>query len=92
MKTIKRIAAISLLIVGCMVSYNAGIAVGHSQHTKDYQVACIMATCANNMVDNLGTEAEEIYHEYLDNLDCYDGIVVTKEDINLYNYWKHNNY
>ena len=88
MKTIKRIAAISLLLVGCMVSYHVGIAVGHSQHTKDYEVACIMTTCANNMVDNLGTEAEEIYHEYLDNLDCHSEITVTKEDIDDYNQWK----
>ena len=88
MKTLKFLAAISLLFVGCMVSYYVGVAVGHSKHTKDYQVACIMATCANNMVDNLGTEAEEIYYEYLDNLDCYSTITVTKEDIDNYNQWK----
>ena len=88
MKTWKGIAAISLLIAGCMVSYNVGIAVGHSQHTKDYQVACIMATCVNNMVDNIGLEAEEIYYEYIDNLECYPGITVTKEDIDNYNQWK----
>lgn len=87
MKTLKGIAAISLLIVGCMVSYNVGIAVGHNKHTKDYQVAQIMTTCCNNMVDNIGLEAEEIYYEYIDNLDCYSGITITKEDIEQYNQW-----
>ena len=86
MKTIKRIAAISLLIVGCMVSYNAGIAVGHSQHTKDYQVACIMSDCCRNMVENIGLEAEEIYYEYADNLDCFREIVVTQKDLESYSW------
>jgi PBP1b-binding outer membrane lipoprotein LpoB len=88
MKTIKRIATISLLIVGCMVSYNVGKTVEHNQYTKDYQVATIMTTCCNNMVDNLGTEAEEIYYEYIDNLDCYSEITVTEEDIDNYNQWR----
>ena len=40
------------------------------------------------MVDNIGLEAEEIYCEYLDNLDCYSEITVTKEDIEEFNQWK----
>jgi hypothetical protein len=88
MRTIKSLAAISLLIVGCMVSYNAGRTVEYRQHTKDRQVASIMTTCCNNMVDNIGLEAEEIYCEYLDNLDCYSEITVTKEDIEEFNQWK----
>ena len=88
MRTIKSLAAISLLIVGCMVSYNVGRTVEYRQHIKDRQVASIMTTCCNNMVDNIGLEAEEIYCEYLDNLDCYSEITVTKEDIEKFNQWK----
>lgn len=88
MKTIKLFAAISLLIAGCMVSYEIGKAEEHSQHVKDCQIAQIMTTCCNNMVDNIGLEAEEIYYEYIDNLDCYSEILVTKEDIENYNQWK----
>ena len=88
MKTIKSIEAITLLCAGCMVSYYVGRAVEHSQHAKDYQVATIMTTCCNNMMDNLGLEAEEIYYEYIDNLDCYSRISITKEDIEDYNQWK----
>ena len=54
--------------------------------TKDYQVACILSDCCRNMVDNIGLEAEEIYHEYIDNLDCDSVLVITKEDIDNY-YW-----
>ena len=87
MKTIKLLAAVALLLAGCAVSYQVGKAVEHKQHTKDYQVAQIMTTCCNNMVDNIGLEAEEIYYEYIDNLDCYPEIIVTKEDIEQYNQW-----
>lgn len=88
MRTIKRLATITLLYAGCVVSYHVGKVVECKQHTKDYQVASIMTTCCNNMVDNLGLEAEEIYCEYLDNLDCYSEITVTKEDIESYNQWR----
>jgi hypothetical protein len=86
MKTIKRIAAISLLLVGCMVSYNVGKAEEHSCHKKDYQAACVLSDCCRNMVDNLGVDAEEIYCDYLDNLDCDSLLTVTRGDLETY-YW-----
>jgi hypothetical protein len=40
------------------------------------------------MVDNLGVDAEEIYCDYVDNLDCDPKLKVTREDINGY-YWSY---
>ena len=88
MRVLKELATITLLIVGCVASYQIGKAVEYQQHVKDRQVASIMTTCCNNIVDNLGTEAEEIYSEYIDNLDCYPQIAITKEDIDNYNQWR----
>ena len=86
MRMIKSLAAISLLLVGCMVSYQVGRSERTTQNRKDYQAACILSDCCRNMIDNLGVDAEEIYYEYVDNLDCYGNIIVTKEDMKNY-YW-----
>lgn len=56
--------------------------------TKDYQVACILSDCCRNMVDNIGVDAEEIYYEYIDNLDCDSVLIINKEDVKNY-YWSY---
>ena len=57
-----------------------------SQATKDYEVACILSDIVRNTIDNLGTEAEEIYHEYVDNLDTMGTLHITEEDIESMRY------
>lgn len=86
MKTPKTLFVIIILALSCVISYNLGKATSDLEHTKDYQVASIMTTCCNNMIDNLGVDAEEIYYDYIDNLDCYN-FSITKEDIDRYNSW-----
>ena len=88
MKTIKCLAAVALLLAGCAVGYYAGRMDGHSCHEKDYQAACVLSDCCRNMVDNLGADAEEIYGEYIDNLDCDSQLIITPEDIKNY-YWSY---
>ena len=51
---------------------------------KNYQAACVLSDCCRNMVDNLGTDAEEIYYDYVDNLDCDSTLRITREDIKGY--------
>ena len=92
MKQFKALFATIILVLACIISYNLGKAKSYSEHSKDYQAACILATCCNNMIDNIGLEAEEIYYEYIDNLDCYSNITLTKADIDSYNSWQYNNY
>lgn len=81
MKTIKSLAAISLLIVGCMVSYNAGRAVESRQHTKDYEAACLQADFIRFIIDdfdgetsmaNIGMEIQNTYEEYFQELDNHN--------------------
>lgn len=92
MKTLKALFAIILIVLIAIISYYIGYNNSNKQHSKDYQAACILATCCNNMIDNIGFEAEEIYYEYIDNLDCYSNITLTKTDIDNYNSWQYNNY
>jgi hypothetical protein len=72
---------ITCVIVASVVSYFAGANSENIQHEKDYQAACILSDCCRNMVDNLGLEAEEIYYEYVDNIDCDPRVILTREDI-----------
>lgn len=73
------------LLVVAIVSFVAGRNTMSNEHEKDYQAACILSDCCRNMVDNIGVDAEEIYGEYVDNLDCYPDIIVTREEL-LNNY------
>ncbi len=86
MKAIITVLCVILLALAFFIGYHVGLSQASEQSTKDYQVASIMTTCCNNMIDNLGVDAEEIYSDYLDNLDCYN-LSITKEDINKYNSW-----
>lgn len=69
----------AFLIIACLVSY----AMGKDSCKKDYQAACIFSDIARNMADNIGNDAEEIYHEYIDNLEEYN-LDLTQEDLKEY--------
>lgn len=77
----KKTTFISCMLVVAVVSFIAGKNTMYNEHEKDYQAACILSDCCRNMVDNIGTDAEEIYYDYIDNLDCYPDIVVTNEEL-----------
>jgi hypothetical protein len=53
---------------------------------KDYQAACVLSDVCRNMVDNIGVDAEEIYFDVIDNLDCDSTLMITRDDIQKY-YW-----
>lgn len=76
------------IVVASVISYIAGVNTENVQHEKDYQAACILNDCCRNMVDNIGTEAEEIYGDYLDNLDTDPYLIITADDIRDY-YWSY---
>ena len=84
MKTLKALFAIVLVVLIAIISYYIGYNNSNRQHSKDYQAACILNECCLNMINNIGTDAEEIYYEYIDNLDCYSDIIITKEGIQTY--------
>ena len=84
MKTIKILLGFSLLVL----AYSVGRLHEQENSIKDFQAACVLNDCCRNMVDNLGVDAEEIYCEYVDNLDCDPKLKITREDIKGY-YWSY---
>lgn len=77
-----------VLYLGYIVGYREATLNAAIENQKDYQAACILNSVCQNMMDNIGTDAEEIYYDAIDNLDCHKDIVVTKKDITKYN-WRY---
>jgi len=82
MKTMKYLLVASLI---CL-AYWCGRLHEQEQSIKDYQAACILSDVCHYMVDNIGVDAEEIYWDTIDNLDCDPRFKVTKEEIEKYNW------
>ena len=88
MKKMYLLAAVLLLLATNAVSYWAGSCSKDLQSEKDYQAACVLNDCCRNMVDNIGVDAEEIYYEYIDNLDCDPDLIIRNDDMKRY-YWSY---
>lgn len=86
MKTIKVLAAVALLLATSAVSYQVGRNSQENVGSKDYQAACVLSDICHYMMDNIGNDAEEIYYDTIDNLDCDPDLVVTREEIQKYNW------
>lgn len=69
-----------------VMAYALGRLHEQEKSIKDYQAACVLSDCCRNMVDNLGTDAEEIYFDTIDNLDCDSTLRITREEIQRYNW------
>lgn len=75
MKTLKVLAAVSLLLAGCTVSYWCGYS---NNNTKNYEAACLQADFIRYSIDhfngettcaNIGAEIEECYYEWFTDID-----------------------
>ena len=86
MKKIHLLAAVLLLLATNAVSYWAGSYNKDLQSKKNYQAACVLSDVCHFMMDNIGNDAEEIYFDTIDNLDCDPDLVVTREEIQKYNW------
>lgn len=86
MKYMKYLAAVALLIATSAVSYQCGKNSCVDVASKDYQAACVLSDVCHFMMDNLGNDAEEIYYDTIDNLDCDPDLVITREEIQKYNW------
>ena len=77
--------ALICLWAGTLVlAYMVGRVHEQENGIKDYQAACVLNDCCRNMVDNIGVDAEEIYFDCIDNLDCDSRLNITREDIKKY--------
>jgi hypothetical protein len=86
MKKMYLLAAVLLLLATNAVSYWAGSYNKDLQSVKNYQAACVLSDICHFMLDNIGNDAEEIYFDTIDNLDCDPNLAVTREEIQKYNW------
>jgi len=76
-------ALMSCLLV---LAYALGRLHEQEKSIKDYQAACVLSDVCHYMVDNIGVDAEEIYFDTIDNLDCDSTLRITREEIQRYNW------
>ena len=86
MKKMYLLAAVLLLLATNAVSSWAGSHDKDLQSKKNYQAACVLSDVCHFMMDNIGNDAEEIYFDTIDNLDCDPDLKITREEIQKYNW------
>ena len=82
MKYGKAILFASLIVL----AYMMGRVHEQEKSIKDYQAACVLSDVCHYMMDNIGNDAEEIYFDTIDNLDCDPSMRITRDDITKYNW------
>ena len=90
------LAAVVLLCVVSAVSYYVGKAEGNTQHSKDYEAACLQADFIRYLIDhfdgetecaNIGVEIENSYEEYFQDMYIYKTKHITSiEDFDDYSW------
>ena len=84
----KKYGMYALFAVSLVLAYAVGRLHEQEQSIKDYQAACVLSDVCHYMVDNIGVDAEEIYFDTIDNLDCDSDLRITREEIQKY-YWNY---
>lgn len=69
-----------------VMAYALGRLHEQEKSIKDYQAACVLSDVCHYMVDNIGVDAEEIYFDTIDDLDCDSTLRITREEIQRYNW------
>ena len=81
MKILKYLAIVALLCIVSAVSCHFGKIESTTQHTKDYEAACLQADFIRFIIDefdgetemaNIGMEIENSYEEFFQDLDNYN--------------------
>jgi hypothetical protein len=84
MKVLNYMAAVALLCGVSAVSYSIGQT--SAQSTKDYQAACLLGDICKFAIYNGNTEFEELYEDYLGNIDCDPRVLITREEVEQYSW------
>lgn len=82
----KKYGLYALYVSLIVLAYALGRLHEQEKSIKDYQAACVLSDVCHYMVDNIGVDAEEIYFDTIDNLDCDSTLRITREDIQRYNW------
>ena len=85
MKYIKIWLIAATMVAISAVSFTAGRNYEAKFHSadKDYQAACMLSDICHFALDNI-EEFDEIYYDYIDNIDCDSNAVITREEIQKY--------
>lgn len=65
------IKVVVILLIAWILAFG-GYCVGYNNaHTRDFEAACLLMDCLRNMMDSeeIGSEVEESFHEWFDDLD-----------------------
>jgi hypothetical protein len=82
----KKYGLYALYVSLIVLAYALGRLHEQEKSIKDYQAACVLSDVCHYMVDNIGVDAEEIYFDTIDNLDCDSTLRITREEIQRYNW------
>lgn len=82
----KKYGLYALYVSLIVLAYAVGRLHEQEKSIKDYQAACVLSDVCHYMVDNIGVDAEEIYFDTIDNLDCDSTLRITREEIQRYNW------
>jgi hypothetical protein len=82
----KKYGLYALFVSLIVLAYALGRLHEQEKSIKDYQAACVLSDVCHYMVDNIGVDAEEIYFDTIDNLDCDSTLRITREEIQRYNW------
>lgn len=82
----KKYGLYALCVSLIVLAYAVGRLHEQEKSIKDYQAACVLSDVCHYMVDNIGVDAEEIYFDTIDNLDCDSTLRITREEIQRYNW------
>lgn len=82
----KKYGLYALYVSLIVLAYALGRLHEQEKSIKDYQAACVLSDVCHYMVDNIGVDAEVIYFDTIDNLDCDSTLRITREEIQRYNW------
>lgn len=98
MKVIKLLAAVALLCVVSAVSFKVGRNYEYTYFgKKDYEAACLQADFIRYLIDhfngetecaNIGSEIEECYYEYFQDIEQYKTSIKDVKEFDNY-YWSY---
>lgn len=87
MRFIKYWLVVTALVTTSALSFMAGRDYEADFHSseKDYQAACVLSDICHFAMDNC-EDFEDIYCDYVNDLDCDSSLTITKKDLEKY-YW-----
>lgn len=82
----KKLVVVLATVAIASVSFMLGATYQSYQSWKDYQAACMLSDICLFAHDNLGNDFDEIYEDYIMNIDCDPNATITEDEIRQYHW------